>query len=137
MRRRSTRKANQTGCTLTSTDAQTTGGDLGCAAIAVPMVAALRTFASSIRRCFQTTLKRRQPNPRLKTMKAKPTETRAGVALPQLVSRLWRNWPVHNLIAHPLSEIVHWITAPFFGSKISGWVHDATIPRHKPGQGRG
>jgi len=50
---------------------------------------------------------------------------------------IYQNWPIHNLIAHPLSEIVHWFTSPFFGSKVSGWIHDITIPRHNKGEGRG
>lgn len=52
-------------------------------------------------------------------------------------NKLWKNWPMHNLVSHPLSEIVHWFTFPFYGSKISGWVHDVTIPDHNKGQGRG
>lgn len=53
------------------------------------------------------------------------------------MKKLYKNWPVHNLISHPLSEIVYWCTFPFFGDKISGWIHDATIPDHTHGTGRG
>jgi hypothetical protein len=53
------------------------------------------------------------------------------------MKKLYKNWPVHNLIAHPLSELVHWMTCLFWGSKISGWIHDITIPEHKKGEGRG
>lgn len=53
------------------------------------------------------------------------------------VSRLWKNWTVHNLISHPLSEVVHWVTYPFVGSRLSGWVHDITVPEAKSGEGRG
>jgi hypothetical protein len=47
------------------------------------------------------------------------------------MSKLYRNWPVHNLIGHPLSEIVYWIVRPLGKEKaedICGWVHDITIP---------
>lgn len=49
-------------------------------------------------------------------------------------------WAIHNLIAHPLGHIV-WILG-FFGAikpiaKLSGWIHDSTIPVHKPGEGNG
>ena len=47
------------------------------------------------------------------------------------MSKLYRNWPVHNLIGHPLSEIVYWIIRPLGKEKaedISGWIHDITIP---------
>ena len=47
------------------------------------------------------------------------------------MSKLYKNWPVHNLIGHPLSEIAYWIVRPFGKKKaedISGWVHDITIP---------
>jgi len=59
------------------------------------------------------------------------------------MSKLYKNWPVHNLIAHPLSEIVYWIIrlAPLVGKEkaedISGWIHDITIPVHDVGEGRG
>ena len=53
------------------------------------------------------------------------------------MSILYKNWPIHNLIAHPLSEIVHWFTFWFCGHKVSGWIHDVTIPRHEQNTGRG
>lgn len=49
-------------------------------------------------------------------------------------------WAVHNLIAHPLSEITYWLAyipgLPFLrdlGMKL----HDITVPRHAPNTGRG
>lgn len=42
-------------------------------------------------------------------------------------------WSLHNLVAHPLSEIVHLIGYTDLGNKI----HDCTIPKHKEGDGRG
>jgi hypothetical protein len=47
------------------------------------------------------------------------------------MSKVYKNWPVHNLIAHPLSEIVYWIVRPAGKKKaedISGWIHDITLP---------
>lgn len=55
----------------------------------------------------------------------------------RFLQRLYRNWPVHNLIAHPLSEIVHWLAAWCCGHRISGWIHDVTVPLHEKGTGRG
>ena len=40
---------------------------------------------------------------------------------------------IHNMIAHPLSEICFLIGYGELGNKI----HDITIPDHIPGQGRG
>jgi hypothetical protein len=47
----------------------------------------------------------------------------------------WERWKwfPHNVIAHPLSEL-------FFQlgwHKLSDYVHDATVPRHDEGTGRG
>ena len=57
------------------------------------------------------------------------------------LTSLYRNWVVHNLIGHPLSEIVFWFVRPFVGlaraERISGEVHDLTLPTHEPGTGRG
>ena len=33
-------------------------------------------------------------------------------------------WTIHNIIAHPISEIAHLLGA----KKFSVWVHDITIP---------
>ena len=42
-------------------------------------------------------------------------------------------WTLHNLIAHPLSEILFQVGLGSWGDRI----HDWTIPAHKPGTGRG
>ena len=42
-------------------------------------------------------------------------------------------WTLHNMVAHPLSELVY--LAGF--EQISNWMHDITIPEHDPGAGRG
>ena len=44
---------------------------------------------------------------------------------------LYKNWFVHNMFAHPLSEVVYWLVRPLGKKKardISGVVHDSTIP---------
>jgi len=51
------------------------------------------------------------------------------------MNRLYRNWTIHNLIAHPLSEIV-WLLTLGYGRKVSDWIHDVTVPDHD-GEGRG
>ena len=42
-------------------------------------------------------------------------------------------WTIHNVIAHPLSEVFHLLGYSQLGNKI----HDITIPEHIRGQGRG
>jgi hypothetical protein len=42
-------------------------------------------------------------------------------------------WSLHNLFGHPLSELA-WLVGL---RKLSDWLHDASIPRHAPGEGRG
>ena len=42
-------------------------------------------------------------------------------------------WTAHNLLAHPLSEILFQIGMEDLGNR----VHDCTIPEHIPGTGRG
>lgn len=44
---------------------------------------------------------------------------------------LW--WCIHNLIAHPLSEVLYWLRL----ETASQWIHDITIPEHEEGTGRG
>lgn len=45
----------------------------------------------------------------------------------------WFWWAVHNLIAHPASEVLYWIGL----GRLGFWFHDATIPKHEQGTGRG
>ena len=42
-------------------------------------------------------------------------------------------WTIHNLIAHPLSEVLFQVGLGDLGNRI----HDATIPAHIRGEGRG
>jgi hypothetical protein len=50
------------------------------------------------------------------------------------LARLGRfSWTLHNLVAHPVSEILFLIGL----EKASNFVHDITVPEHQEGQGRG
>ena len=42
-------------------------------------------------------------------------------------------WTLHNMVAHPLSEIIYLIGL----REASNWLHDITIPEHDTGTGRG
>ena len=57
------------------------------------------------------------------------------------MSFIYRNWTVHNLVGHPLSEVSYLFSVPFVGKSkaedISGWIHDATLPLKNTAQGRG
>lgn len=49
-------------------------------------------------------------------------------------------WTPHNLIAHPVSEILYLLSLLYGGDgfvKLSNYVHDETIPTHHIGEGRG
>jgi len=55
------------------------------------------------------------------------------------MKKLYKNWFIHNMVAHPLSEIVYWIFRPFGVKRAedaSGVIHDCTIPQGH-GDGRG
>jgi len=49
------------------------------------------------------------------------------------INKLIKTWPMHNLIAHPISEILYWVGLGNLGNRL----HDATIPEHEHGTGRG
>lgn len=49
------------------------------------------------------------------------------------LSSFYKNWTFHNIVAHPLSEILHLLGF----EKAGGFVHDATVPSHTAGTGRG
>lgn len=48
-------------------------------------------------------------------------------------------YAVHNLIAHPLSEILYWLGVIHHSFRdLGNWVHDVTLPAdEEEGQGRG
>ncbi len=53
-----------------------------------------------------------------------------------------KSWRIHNLVAHPLSEVLYQVSkglqsAGFVLEVISHEMHDATVPDHEPGTGRG
>lgn len=64
-----------------------------------------------------------------------PTAPLAPMSLPFLLSLLpvRFRWALHNLIAHPLSEVIYQFGLEDLGNTI----HDITIPLHEPGTGRG
>lgn len=47
---------------------------------------------------------------------------------------LW--WAIHNLIAHPISEIAFWLKSEHL-IRWTNEFHDWTIPEHESGSGRG
>ena len=42
-------------------------------------------------------------------------------------------WTIHNMLAHPVSELLFLLGMETAGNR----VHDATIPTHEKGAGRG
>jgi hypothetical protein len=44
-------------------------------------------------------------------------------------------WTPHNLLAHPADELLYLLTGR--QTRIGGWLHDATVPTHVRGEGRG
>lgn len=42
-------------------------------------------------------------------------------------------WTIHNLIAHPMSEILYQLGMEDLGNRL----HDATVPTHESGTGHG
>ena len=59
---------------------------------------------------------------------SKPRVTRLIDSLPQRF-----RWTPHNLIAHPLSEVLFQLGFEELGNKL----HDITVPTHEKGTGRG
>lgn len=47
-------------------------------------------------------------------------------------------WSLHNLVAHPVSEVCFWLgfLAPR-AREFGDWFHDVTVPVHESGTGRG
>ena len=47
------------------------------------------------------------------------------------MKKLYKNWFVHNVFGHSISELLYWILRPFGeikASRASVWFHDATCP---------
>lgn len=57
------------------------------------------------------------------------------MSLPDLLSKLPKRfqWTLHNLVAHPLSEVLFQCGYEDLGNA----VHDVTVPEHIKGEGRG
>lgn len=68
------------------------------------------------------------------------------------VDRYWQSWPMHNLVAHPVSEVSHQLGAALHRlaahfsdaymqddarDTLGNRLHDATLPTHEEGTGRG
>jgi hypothetical protein len=50
------------------------------------------------------------------------------------LSKLGRfQWTLHNIVAHPLSELLYLVGLENAGN----WLHDITMPARKPNAGRG
>ena len=48
------------------------------------------------------------------------------------MSRLYKNWPVHNLVGHPVSELAYWVVRAFglrLAKRVSEYIHDSTLPK--------
>ena len=46
----------------------------------------------------------------------------------------WRTWFFHNVVAHPLCEIVYWLLRPlgrYRAESASSLIHDATLPHDR------
>jgi hypothetical protein len=66
------------------------------------------------------------------------TDAAVRVSAPMPPWRVEAMWATHNLIAHPVSEITHWLG--FLHPAIRAWglaLHDVTVPPHAPNTGRG
>lgn len=48
------------------------------------------------------------------------------------MKRFYKNWPMHNIVAHPLMQILAWIGLVSMANK----VHDATLPPNAELRGR-
>ena len=50
------------------------------------------------------------------------------------MSKLYKNWPFHSLVAYPISELAYWAVRPFSklcAEKFSKMIHDSTLPEEK------
>jgi len=46
--------------------------------------------------------------------------------------RLWKNWTVHNMICHPIGQIVYLMIRPFSMDRADSAykvIHDSSLPR--------
>ncbi len=55
----------------------------------------------------------------------------AGLNKKTIMSKLYKNWFVHNMFSHPISEIVYWLAIPFGRERAETYcnaIHDITLP---------
>lgn len=45
------------------------------------------------------------------------------------MTKLYKNWTVHNILSHPLSQIAYLLGFP---EKVYNWIHDVTLPQPQP-----
>ena len=46
------------------------------------------------------------------------------------MNKIYRNWTVHNLVAHPMMELIRLISLGRL-NQLGDWVHDVTLPPHE------
>lgn len=55
------------------------------------------------------------------------------------MKKMYRNWFIHNVVSHPLSEICFWPLRLLFGfeaaTELAGKIHDFSLPQN-PENGR-
>jgi len=47
------------------------------------------------------------------------------------MKKIYKNWFIHNVFGHSISELLYWVILPFnspLASRASIWFHDATCP---------
>lgn len=77
----------------------------------------------------QGTMKMAQTDETTQETTREATTRRVGVQ--RLVMPMVKNWAVHNLFSHPLSEIAYWLAWPLGkrrAKRISNWIHDVSLP---------
>ena len=48
-----------------------------------------------------------------------------------IMAKLWKNWTVHNIICHPLAQIVYLIIRPFGANRadnVYALIHNSSLP---------
>ena len=47
------------------------------------------------------------------------------------MNKIYKNWFVHNIFGHSISELLYWVLLPFsnmLATRASRWFHDVTCP---------
>jgi len=48
-----------------------------------------------------------------------------------MINKIYKNWFIHNVFGHSISELLYWVLRPFGeirASMASVWFHDITCP---------